>query len=147
MPGRVLCALRGELLSARMSTLLRYALFQIPGIAGVALLAYALWRWVGLPAEVAIAAVALWVAKDVALYPLLRRAHEVTPEGAAVLIGRRGIARRRLAPNGTVSFGVELWRAEIAPAAEPIDAGAAVRVVAVRGLTLIVAADDGSGSL
>jgi membrane-bound ClpP family serine protease len=50
------------------------------------------------------------------------------------------VARRRLAPRGTVAFGVELWRAEIAASAAPIEAGAAVRVVAVRGLTLVVAA-------
>ena len=128
-----------------VSTLVRYTLFQIPGVAGVAIVAFALWRWIGLPASVAIAAVALWVAKDIALYPLLRRAYEMTPAGAAVLIGRRGIARRRLAPSGTVSFGVELWRAEIEPSAEPIDPGSAVRVVAVRGLTLIVTADDAVG--
>jgi membrane protein implicated in regulation of membrane protease activity len=128
--------------NARMSPRLRYALFQLPGIAGIALLALALWRWAGLPAWAAIAIVGAWVAKDVALFPLLRRAHEPPPEGAAVLIGRRGVARRRLAPRGTVAFGVELWRAEIEPAAEPIDAGALVRVVSVRGLTVIVAEDD-----
>jgi membrane protein implicated in regulation of membrane protease activity len=129
----------------RMSPLTRYALFQLPGIAGAALLVAALWRWAGLPIWAALVIVAAWVAKDAALYPLLRRAHEPAPEGAAVLIGRRGVARRRLAPRGTVAFGVELWRAEIEPAGRPIDEGATVRVVSVRGLTLIVAEDDGVG--
>jgi membrane protein implicated in regulation of membrane protease activity len=128
-----------------MSPLLRYALFQLPGIAGVAVLVAALWRWTGLPAWAALAIVGAWVAKDVALFPLLRRAHEPPPEGAAALIGRRGVARRRLAPRGTVAFGVELWRAEIEPTARPIDAGAPVRVIAVRGLTVIVAADEAVG--
>lgn len=125
-----------------MSPLGRYTLFQLPGLAGAALLVAALWRWAGLPAWAALAIVAAWVAKDAALYPLLRGAHESPPQGAAAFIGRRGVARRRLAPRGTVAFGVELWRAEIEPAGRPIDAGAAVRVVGVRGLTLIVAEDD-----
>lgn len=126
-----------------MSPLVRYALFQLPGQAGAAVLVWALWRWAGLPGWAAFAIVAAWVAKDAALYPLSRAAHQPAPEGAAVLIGRRGVARRRLAPRGTVAFGVELWRSEIAPGAAPIESGTAVRVVAVRGLTLIVAVDDG----
>lgn len=128
-----------------MSPLARYALFQLPGQVGVALLVFILWEWAGLPGWAALAIVAAWVAKDAALYPLLRRAYETPPNGAEALIGRRGVVRRRLAPRGTVAFGIELWRAEIGPAGEPIDAGVAVRVVAVRGLTLIVAADDGAG--
>lgn len=129
-----------------MSPLARYALFQLPEIAAAAALVWALWRWAGLPGWAALAIVGVWVAKDVALYPFLRGAYEPVPAGAAALIGRRGVARRRLAPRGTVAFGVELWRAEIAAGAAPIDAEAAVRVVAVRGLTLIVAAeDDGLG--
>jgi membrane protein implicated in regulation of membrane protease activity len=127
-----------------MSTLARYALFQVPGLLCIALLVFILWEWAGLPAWAAWAVIIASVAKDAALYPLLRRAYEVPPNGAAVLIGRRGVARRQLAPRGTVAFGVELWRAEIGPAQAPIETGAAVRVVAVRGLTLIVAADDGA---
>lgn len=125
-----------------MPPLLRYALFQLPEIAAAAVLLWALWRWAGLPGWAAMALLAAWVAKDAALYPFLRGAYEPVPAGAAALIGRRGIARRRLAPRGTVAVGVELWRAEIAAGAAPVEAGAAVRVVAVRGLTLIVAVDD-----
>jgi membrane protein implicated in regulation of membrane protease activity len=127
-----------------MSPVGRYALFQLPGLVCVVLLVFILWEWAGLPAWAALAVVAAWAVKDAALYPLLRRAYEIPPAGAAAFIGRRGVARRRLAPRGTVAFGVELWRAEIRPAGHPIDAGAAVRVVAVRGLTLIVVADDGA---
>jgi membrane protein implicated in regulation of membrane protease activity len=127
-----------------MSPLRRYALFQLPGLACVALLVFILWEWAGLAAWAALAVIAAWVAKDAALYPLLRRAYELPPDGAAALIGRRGVARRRLDPRGTVAFGVELWRAEVHPTAGPIDVGVAVQVVAVRGLTLIVAAADGA---
>ncbi len=125
-----------------MSPLLRYALFQLPGLAVAAALAYALWEWARVPGWVAIAGIVAWVAKDAALYPFLRRAHEPTREGAAALVGRRGVTRRRLDPRGTVAFGVELWRAETEPARGPIEAGATVRVVDARGLVLIVAEDD-----
>lgn len=128
-----------------MSPLARYALFQLPGIAGAAILAYVLWRWAVVPGWAAAAIVGAWILKDAALYPLARAAHQPAPEGAAAMIGRRGVARRRLAPRGTVAFGVELWRAEVVAGATPIEADSAVRVVAVRGLTLIVAADDAHG--
>lgn len=124
-----------------MSPLARYALFQIPGQAAAVLLAAALWEWAGLPGWAALALVAAWVVKDAALYPLLRCAYEAPPAGAAALIGRRGVARRRLAPRGTVSLGRELWRAEAEPAAAPIEPGTPVRVTGARGLTLIVAPD------
>src|SRR5690348_9819947 len=129
-----------------MSPTLRYTLFQLPGIAGAAALAWALWRWAGVPGWATWAIVGAWIAKDIALYPWLRRAYETTPAGAAALIGRRGVARRRVAPRGTVTFGVELWRAELAPAARAVEDGETVRVVGARGLTLIVTADEESAA-
>lgn len=125
-----------------MSPLVRYALFQLPGIAAVILVLWVLWRWAGLSGWVAMAVGTAWLGKDVALYPLLRRAYERQPDGAAALIGRRAVVRRRVAPAGTVAFGAEVWRAELAPEGPPIESGAAVRVIGARGLTLIVAAEE-----
>jgi len=125
-----------------MSPPVRYALFQLPGIAGVAALAFGLWEWAGLPGQTALVIVAAWIAKDIILYRFLGRAHEPTPAGAAALVGRRGVVRRRLDPRGTIVFGVELWRAEAQRRERPIEVGAAVRVVGARGMVLIVADDD-----
>ncbi len=127
-----------------MSSLRRYALFQLPGIACVGLLLFVLWEWQGVPGWAAAAALAAWVAKDAALYPLLRRAYEPGPHGAAALTGRAGVVRRRLAPRGVVAIGPEVWRAEAADAAA-IEAGAAVTVVGARGLTLFVVAVPANG--
>lgn len=124
-----------------MPPLLRYAVFQVPGLIAVALLAYLLWRFAGLPSWLAAAAVLLWAAKDAAMYPLVHRAYEQPPHGAAALIGRRGVVRRRIAPRGTVGFGVELWNAESADRTS-IESGAGVVVVATRGLTLVVEESD-----
>ena len=55
--------------------------------------------------------------------------------GAPGLIGARGVAVARLAPEGSVRIGDELWKAV---SDEVIDAGGAVQVTAVNGLTLRV---------
>lgn len=120
-----------------MSPLARYALFQLPGLLGAALLLVVLWEWAGLPGWAAGLALAVWVAKDAALYPLLRRAYELPRDGAEALIGRRGTVRRRLAPRGTVAIGSVLWLAETADGAV-IEVGEAVMVVAAHRLTLVV---------
>jgi len=132
-----------------MSPLLRYTLFQLPGLAVVAVLLLGLWRLAGLPAWVAALLFGLWVIKDAAFYPLLRRAYEGEGRGgAARLIGRCGTARQDLAPSGYVALGGELWRAHVASGGDPIPAGSAVRVVDARRLTLIVVAiDDGSAAI
>lgn len=122
---------------ATVSPWVRYALFQLPAVACVALVAFLLWRFVGVPGWMAVTAVIVWAAKDAAMYPLVRRAYERPPHGAAAMIGRRGIVRRRIASRGTVTFGVELWNAESVGGAA-IDAGTEVRVVGARGMTLMV---------
>ena len=55
--------------------------------------------------------------------------------GAAGLLGRRGVALSRLAPDGRVRIGDELWNAV---ADTELEAGSAVLVTAVNGLTLRV---------
>ena len=62
--------------------------------------------------------------------------------GAPGLVGQTGVVREALAPVGTVLVRGELWRAMAANEA-PIDAGRAVRVTDVDGLTLTVAKVDG----
>jgi len=132
-----------------MSPLLRYTLFQLPGLVVAAVLLIGVWRLAGVPGWLAALLFALWVIKDAAFYPLLRRAYEGEERGgAARMIGQRGTARQDLAPRGYVALGSELWRAEVAPGGGPIRAGGAVRVVDARRLTLIVApVDDGDGAM
>ncbi len=61
--------------------------------------------------------------------------------GAESLIGLTGTARTALEPRGQVQVGGELWSAEVVDEDAPLPAGARVRVVKVRGLSLIVKAD------
>jgi membrane-bound serine protease (ClpP class) len=65
--------------------------------------------------------------------------------GTSGLVGRVGVARSRLAPEGQVTVQGEIWRA-IADGG-PIDEGVPVRIVDVQGLTLrVVKADNPGGA-
>jgi membrane-bound ClpP family serine protease len=121
------------------STFARYLLFETPGwIVAAAVLAL-LVHMGELGARTAWVLLAVFVAKDFALYPVLRVGYQPSaPDGSASLIGALGTARERLDPAGWVRVGAELWRAELARGHPPIEAGAPVRVVAVEALTLRV---------
>jgi membrane protein implicated in regulation of membrane protease activity len=123
----------------------KYALLQVPGALIVALLLAGAVRWWDLSVPLALGLFALWVLKDVALFPLLRVAYEPGGGGggAEALVGAEGVARGPLAPTGYVRVGAELWRAELASQGEAVADGTPVRVRAVRDLTLLVEPDAG----
>ena len=126
----------------------KYALLQLPGFLLVALLLAGAVRWWDLSTRVALGLLALWVLKDIALFPLLRVAYEPSAGqgGAEALVDARGVASEALAPTGYVRVGAELWRAELASGdGEALPSGAPVRVRAVRGLTLLVEPDPERG--
>lgn len=116
----------------------RYLVFQVPGwavVGGALLAAIHFWQ---LPERVAWLILALFVTKDLALFPVVRRAYE-PGDGRHVrdLVGCRARASDPLAPRGYVRVGGELWRAELSRGGEAA-VGAELRVVEVRGMTLIV---------
>ena len=121
------------------STLVRYTLYQIPEWGLGAAAAVLMYRWGVLPAWAGALLVAGLMAKDAALYPLLRAAYE-TDSSTAIerLIGLRGVAVEPLAPHGYVRVRGELWRSEPAAGAPAIHPGHPVTVAAVRGTTLLV---------
>jgi len=63
--------------------------------------------------------------------------------GPSGLVGRTGVARGRLAPEGQIAIQGEIWRA--VAEGEPVDDGAPVRIVDVQGLTLKVVKAGNSG--
>lgn len=62
--------------------------------------------------------------------------------GHESLIGRHGVAKTDLAPNGTVRVGSELWSAEKADLTESISKGERIEVVSLEGLRLKVKKKD-----
>jgi len=119
--------------------LLRYALFQLPGTAllvGALVLA---GLWVEIPLWLSALIVGLWVVKEIVLFPLVWRAYDVRCSGGAhTMLGVRGKAEERLDPRGYVRLRGELWQAELAEGAAPVEAGAEVVVLEVKGLVVIV---------
>lgn len=116
-----------------------YMMLEAPGwvLAGVVLGFFV--QTEDLTLRVAVLLFALWVIKDFVLYPILRVAYvESSPGGTEGLVGALGTARERLDPEGYVRVGSELWRAVLTRDAAPVEAGASVRVLAVRNLTLQV---------
>ncbi len=126
-------------LRPRRRTLVRYTLFQIPDLILLGLGLAAAVRWWNLPVPVAYALVAFWIAKDIAMYPLVRVAYESgSSSGVDGIRGALGVVTQPLAPSGYVRLGSELWKAELEDRDASLPTGASVRVVAVRGLTIVV---------
>ena len=125
-----------------MPTFVRYLLIQLPGVLAVALGLHVARRFFEFPTGAVVLLAAAWIAKDVALYPLLRRAYEVDPRTEMdKLAGHEAVVRRPLDPCGLVAMKGELWRAEAAEGEQlPVPAGARVRIETHRGLVLLVRA-------
>jgi membrane protein implicated in regulation of membrane protease activity len=124
---------------SRRRTIVRYTLFQIPDLILLSLGLAAAVRWWDFPVFAAYALVAVWVAKDVIMYPILRVAYEAGgSSGVDGIHGALGVVTQPLVPTGYVRLGSELWKAESVCDSGTIPVGSAIRVVEVRGLTLIV---------
>lgn len=116
----------------------RYWLYQLPGIVIVAALAAVAAHWLSLPPWACVVATLLWVAKDAALYPVVKASYQAgSPTGPAALIGSLGTVRDALDPIGLIKIGPELWKAK---SSAPAAAGDVVRVVGCSGMTLLVEA-------
>ena len=61
--------------------------------------------------------------------------------GAETMLGAAATAFTRLDPEGQVQVNGELWRAR-STAAEPVEAGARLRILGLEGLTLVVEPED-----
>jgi membrane protein implicated in regulation of membrane protease activity len=129
-----------SLSSSNARVLIRYTALQIPGWVACLLGAVAAREWLGVPTEIAVGMVVVWIVKDAALFPFVRAAYEPgsrRPHGD--LLDAIGIAHDGLPDReGYIRLGPELWRARRAPGCPPLGPGEAVRVVGVDGLTLDV---------
>jgi len=142
-PSRRGNALRGFKVDSSHRTIGKYILFQLPELSVVCVLAIGARSWVGLPDWAAAGIIALWVIKDVVLFPFVRIAYQPSSEGGATrMVGARGTAQDALQPSGYVRISAELWRAELEPGSPPLKRGDRVRVLGIRGLTLLVEPDE-----
>jgi membrane protein implicated in regulation of membrane protease activity len=128
---------------ARMSQqariVLRYALFQIPGVVLLMLILILIRRWVHLPEWVFWGAIGIWLAKDAMLFPFVWRAYDRDRlMELQSLVGTEGIVEERLAPKGYIRVHGELWQAEVIRADDSIERGEPVRIRGIKGLRLQV---------
>jgi membrane protein implicated in regulation of membrane protease activity len=115
----------------------------MPAVTILVLILVLVRRWVDLPAWFFWGLVALWVAKDVILFPFTWHAYDREgPEDTNSMIGTRGVAENRLAPSGYVRVHGELWQGEVVGGGPSIDKGEGVRVQGVRQMTLLVQPDN-----
>ena len=118
----------------------RYFLLQIPGWVLAAILLGMLHRWFALPLWAAVGGWMLFLAKDFALYPYLKKAYETySPSGAERLVGDIGIVSTDLQPEGYIRIGGELWQARLEDHSSTIPKGMKVRILRSEGMLLIVA--------
>ena len=122
--------------------LVKYALIQMPAIVILVASLVLIRQWINLPLYLILGIVALWVAKDIILYPLTWRAYDWDRSGDMnAMVGEWAIANERLSPTGYVRVHGELWRANIMEHGLPVEKGEAVRIQGIRGLTLLVQPD------
>jgi membrane-bound ClpP family serine protease len=119
----------------------KYWALQLPEVALVIVVLLLLQEWLGFATWLTWSLVGLWVAKDAAFYPFVWRSYDPSyPTTLHSLDGEHGVATERLDRSGYVRVRGELWRAELAHGARPVDKGEPVQVQATRGLTVIVTA-------
>lgn len=120
-----------------------YLAVQLPDWIMVCLLAWTLHLLAGWPAWLLGLLAALWILKDVLLYPYVE--HYYRPEPAERrMVGEGGTAVSEVESSGLVRVHGELWQAVRAGGEHTIPCGAPVRVQDIRGLTLIVTSDQDS---
>jgi len=119
--------------------IMRYILFQIPGLILFILILILIRRWVDLPAWYLWGFVALWLVKDAILFPFVWRAYDRDRlRELQSLVGTEGIVEERLAPLGYVQVRGELWKAELIEKETTVEKGQKVLVRGAHGLTLTV---------
>lgn len=122
-----------------MKPLTRYILLQVPEVALVVAIGYWLTVTDVISAWVAWVAGVLWIAKDAALYPFVRKAYSSEPSryvGREQLEGAVVRVDARLDPEGWVLLRGERWKARASRGA--LGPGDRARVLSVRDLTLVL---------
>lgn len=122
-----------------VQVVMRYALFQIPGLVLLILILILVRRWVDFPLWFFWGSVFIWIVKDVVLFPFVWRAYDWSrSRDMHSLVGTEGIVEERLAPSGYIGVHGELWQTEMTREGPPIEKGEFVRIQGIRGLVLLV---------
>lgn len=122
---------------------IRYSLLQLPAICLLFIGLVLVQRWVFVSDWVFWGSIIIWIAKDVILFPFTWRAYDwESADEDRTMVGAQGLTKDRLAPSGFIQIRGELWKAEVWGNGKPIEKGEMVKVREMKGLTLLVQADD-----
>lgn len=123
----------------------RYAIFQLPGMFFAGIVLTLLVQWGQLTPTLAWVLFALWVLKDLLMFPVTKIAYETPhrPHGPDALLGEEAVAQDAITCEGSGEAGWvlvrgELWRALAREGTTPVAQGDRVRIVETRERVLVV---------
>jgi membrane-bound ClpP family serine protease len=123
--------------------IVRYTLLQLPALALLLMALVLVQRWIEIADWIFWGSIMVWIAKDVILFFFTWRAYDTTAtKPGRSMVGARGITQNRIAPSGFIHVRGELWKAEVWGGGRPIEIGERVKVINIKGLTLIVQPED-----
>lgn len=119
--------------------ILKYALIHSAELVALVLALIVLRNLAGIPTWMLVAVLALWIIKDIVLFHRVWKAYAFSDNRPVKeLLDLEATVAYSLDPVGYVRARGELWRAEVKDPRRPAKRGDCVRVVDVRGMTLIV---------
>ncbi|MFC1815601.1 NfeD family protein [Thermodesulfobacteriota bacterium] len=85
------------------------------------------------------AAIAVWILKDIVLYPFIGRFYDPDfQKDLFSMVGKKGIVKKSLRPKGKIVVRGELWHAEVLEKDMKINIGETVVIQGIKGLNLSV---------
>ncbi len=133
---------------SKRKAIVRYLLIHLAELVVLAGALLVIRFFLGMPAWMMGVVVVLWVVKDVVLFPKVWRAYVGTcVDVLDELVGQQAVVTSALNPAGFVRVRGEIWRAELRDGRGSIDKGEIARVVAIRGMTLLVAPVEDAGQV
>lgn len=127
----------------KRSILAKYTLYQIPDTALAFLVLWILAAWADVPHWIAGSLAALWILKDILMFPVLWSSFGGTDASDLhSLVGAEGVVTAMCDPDGHVLVRGETWKAVSEERGRPIDTGVRVVVTGNQGLTLYVRPKD-----
>ena len=100
--------------------------------------------WLYLPLWLILLILTIWIVKDTILFFFIWPAYDSTKSETQphAMIGKIGLAREDLNPDGYVDIEGELWYAECIKGVHIIKEEEKIRVIGMDGLKVIVEPDD-----
>jgi membrane-bound ClpP family serine protease len=125
----------------------RYACIQSLETLAFILILMLAGKWLEIPLWLFITLCAVWVAKDFILFPFVWHAYDWDHKKESnPMVGIPGVAHQRLDPLGYVEVRGERWQAELSDPQHAVEKGEAIRVVGMKGLTLLVDPEKKDGA-